>query len=76
MRDITNEMLRYRECVCDIWNTYFRELEGGWHDFIPVQRELFCSLVLAQVFETHGVSRAERIVWVVPRVDVEDIDAL
>lgn len=76
MRDITRQMLAYRECARSVWNTYFRELDDGWHEFIPVERALFGSLVLAQVFETHYVRKPEMDVWVAPQFGPNGVDAL
>ncbi len=76
MRDITKEMLSYRECARNVWNIYFRQLDNGWHEFIPVERELFRSLVLAQVFATHYIRKPDMDVWVTPQFGPKGLPAL
>lgn len=42
---VAQRMMLFRECLRTVWNTYFRELDDGWHEFINVERSLFHGLV-------------------------------
>lgn len=53
-RVVTEHVLAYRECARTVWNTYFRHLPDGWHEFINVDHELFVGLVLVQSFDGYG----------------------
>ncbi|MFL1454313.1 hypothetical protein ACJO5Y_07680 [Marinobacter sp. GN3S48] len=46
MNDITEAILRYRECALHTWNTTFQFLEDGDDDFELVDRALLEALVL------------------------------
>jgi hypothetical protein len=55
MRDITDIMNNYRECVRHLWNTYFRtpnvsqyEIESAFH-FDEISNSLFAELVLSKI---------------------------
>jgi hypothetical protein len=49
MRDITDIVMRYRECARSVYNSYFRDWGDGSHDFINVDNELFSALVLCRL---------------------------
>jgi hypothetical protein len=49
-KDITEIFQNFRECARHIWNTYFRTLDDGSHKFINVERELYESMVLEQIY--------------------------
>lgn len=46
--DLTQDVLRYRECARHVWNVYFQPMRDGWHEFPQVDQALFDALVLAQ----------------------------
>jgi hypothetical protein len=73
--DITPQMMSYRECARGVWNTYFRVLDEGWHEFINVDTALLEGLVLTQVF---GGFRDERspCIWVRPRMMKNGVPAM
>jgi hypothetical protein len=49
-KDITGIFQNFRECARHIWNTYFRTLDDGAHKFINVERELYGTMVLEQIY--------------------------
>jgi hypothetical protein len=53
--DLTQEVLRYRECARHVWNVYFQPMRDGWHEFFPVEQALFDALVLEQFEHRPGL---------------------
>jgi hypothetical protein len=49
MNRITEQFMTYRECARHVWNTYFRFLDDGTHQFRNVDDELFAALALTSV---------------------------
>lgn len=58
-KEISEVLNNYRECLRHTWNTYFRILDEGWHEFINVERELFVGLVLVQVYDGYDFADDE-----------------
>ncbi len=53
--DLTQDVLRYRECARHVWNVYFRPMRDGWHEFLPVEKALRSALVLSQFERRPGL---------------------
>ncbi len=49
MRNVTDLLQAYRECVRHIWNTYVRVLDDGERTFADVEDALFYSMVTTQI---------------------------
>lgn len=48
MNEITDLMLRYRECARQVWNNFIRDLPDGWHEFIDIEWEFLAGIVLTR----------------------------
>src|SRR5712671_822726 len=74
MKDVTQIMQTYRECVRNLWNTYFRVEDPVSSDFNAVARFeeirtlLFSELVLIKLGKHSNTREDERQPWTFLRV--------
>ncbi len=68
MNEITDLMEKYRESTRHLWNTYFRNINEGSHEFINVNSALFEGLVLTHIGDRFDHNKVYDSIKIIPRI--------